>query len=243
MPNWCSNYVVLTSSKDNIQKITNMLKAPVVKSGEGEAKVPGLFGLFHPCPPDLLDTIAGSYGDGTPEQAEHELREKLNLETYGFKNWYDWCCENWSTKWDVFPRDISVEESSDTSITLRFDTAWGPPTNFYEYIVDNCDFTVESYYIEEGNGFGGRFSTEDGVLIDTYIEYSADKTGFHANGGGHEDIIEALQDLMGLDASNYYTEDEDEDVAPEHENPLIAQLHREGLAHLVEGKTDVSNEA
>ena len=109
--------------------------------------------------------------------------------------------------------------------------------------MDNCDFTVESYYIEEGNGFGGRFSTEDGVLVDTYIEYSADKTGFHANGGGHEDIIEALQDLMGLDASNYYTEDEDEDVVPEHENPLIAQLHREGLAHLVEGKTDVSNEA
>ena len=41
------------------------------------------------------------------------------------KNWYNWSCNNWGTKWDCY--DVQDAEIGDKSIKLEFQTAWSPP--------------------------------------------------------------------------------------------------------------------
>lgn len=48
----------------------------------------------------------------------------INEDNYGYKNWYDWRCEKWGTKWDACDSTIVKKK---TSITTNFDTAWAPP--------------------------------------------------------------------------------------------------------------------
>jgi hypothetical protein len=46
-------------------------------------------------------------------------------EKYGNKNWYDWSCDNWGTKWPAC--DAEITEETDTEIHYRFLTAWDAP--------------------------------------------------------------------------------------------------------------------
>lgn len=47
---------------------------------------------------------------------------------YGKNNWYDWSCDNWGTKWDVYEVDIKkrVFKNGNTQVIIKFTTAWSP---------------------------------------------------------------------------------------------------------------------
>jgi len=64
-----------------------------------------------------------------------------------------WAIDNWGTKWDVQCEEI--ERDGDT-LSLVFDSAWSPPVNFYETLVEQ-GFGVEAYYLEPGMCFVGAF--------------------------------------------------------------------------------------
>lgn len=49
---------------------------------------------------------------------EMGLKYFKNVEAYGCKTWYDWCVENWGTKWNSY----SCEKLDDNVFT--FETAW-----------------------------------------------------------------------------------------------------------------------
>ena len=122
----------------------------------------GIMKEFHPCPQDLLDTVAGFMGAGTPEQAALEAREAANLAAYGAKNWYDWCVANWGTKWDISGRDNGAPAVSDDgrSVRFAFDSAWSPPLEFYGRM-EELGFTVDAFYYEPGMAFCGRYNEGD----------------------------------------------------------------------------------
>jgi hypothetical protein len=158
MPNWCENYAVFEHKNEAI------LQQLVDAYNSGET-----MGTLHPCPEDLHNTVAGSLGAGTPEQAALEEKESANLERYGAKNWYDWCTTNWGTKWD-FGRDVDnnghkakirKRKNGTKYVELRFDTAWGPPVEFYAHIHDTLGFSVRAYYFEPGMGFIGTSRNGD----------------------------------------------------------------------------------
>ena len=44
-----------------------------------------------------------------------------NIRKYGCPTWYEWCIQNWGTKWNAF-NCVSLD---DKSSTMQFDTAWG----------------------------------------------------------------------------------------------------------------------
>ena len=103
------------------------------------------------------------------------IEEELNKENNGLFNmlrpnptgeWqYDWSCENWGTKWDAGVYNFSRED--DNTITIGFDTAWGPPCELYSYMVHELGYDVDAYYMEEGMCFAGHYC--DGE--DDYREY------------------------------------------------------------------------
>lgn len=144
MPNWCSNIVTLRHEDPEM----------ITRAREGFAKGE-LLQTFIPCPQDLRDTMAGSYGDAE-QQAELLAREEANLKNYGARNWYDWCVANWGTKWDIGDAN-GVSECTDNVLIVSFDSAWSPPLDAFATLVDELDFDVEAYYYEPGMAFAGSW--------------------------------------------------------------------------------------
>jgi hypothetical protein len=121
---------------------------------------------FVPLPAELKDTVSGSYGDPV-EQAKLQAQIDANLEKHGYATWYEFCTNEWGTKWDISGYDDGIVALTENSITLLFDTAWSPPIAWYERLLEQ-GWGVSGYYHEEGMAYCGRY--EDG--IDDYYEYS-----------------------------------------------------------------------
>jgi hypothetical protein len=149
MPNWCYNELTLSVKDGKVGK--HVLEA---FSGENP------FQTINPCPQELLDTVSGFMGKGTPEQAELERRSKENVNKYGHANWYDWCCYNWGTKWDVESDVLDALRlvNGTWSIRVCFDSAWCPPEGLYRWInAEYPDVEIDAYWEEPGIGQQGNF--------------------------------------------------------------------------------------
>ena len=136
--------------------------------------------------PDELKIVAGRVGD-PDEQAKLEAQEAVNLDKFGYKNWYDFCVGSWSTKWDVGAEGYEVEIENG-GLTLSFDSAWSPPINAYEKMVD-LGFSIRASYYEPGMCFAGIW--EDGV--DDFYELG-DMTSEQVR----EELPEHLDEAYGI---------------------------------------------
>ena len=156
MPNWCNNFLEL--EHEDPAMIDRAKKA----FAEGKL-------LEEFCPvPASLHIVAGRVGDkDSPEQIELEAQEKANIEAHGYATWYDYCVNEWGTKWDVGGEGDQASQDSPTDLRMNFDSAWAPPIAAMEKFQD-LGFKVKLIYWESGMCFCGLFD-ENG---DDYYEYS-----------------------------------------------------------------------
>ena len=153
MPNWCNNYLEL--EHEDPAMISRAQKA------FAEAKL-----LEEFCPvPESLHIVAGCVGD-PDEQKKLEEDTARNIATHGYGNWYDYCVNEWGTKWDVGGEGDQATVHSPNSISMNFDSAWAPPIAAMENFMD-LGFRVKLIYWESGMGFCGLFD-ENG---DDYYDY------------------------------------------------------------------------
>ena len=189
MPNWCANTVEI------YHQDPAMLER--ARKGFNEGK---LLNEFLPVPEDLQIT-AGFLGRDTPEQAELERKEQANIKKYGFKNWYDWCVANWGTKWDV-GGDGAEAQDIPGGLMLTFDSAWSPPIDAFNTLVEAQGFSIRAMYYEPGMAFAGIW--EDGC--DDFYEYG---------GMNSEQIAESLpaelDEAFGISESAAMWEEENEE--------------------------------
>lgn len=153
MPNWCDNTITLKHSDPTMIKRAH----DALERGE-------FLNEFHPVPLDLK-IVAGKVGDD--EDAEQQalvLQENANRDKYGYANWYDWCVNEWGTKWDVGDEG-SATLNEDGSLSASFNSAWAPPIEAYRMLED-LGFEIKAYYFEGGMMFAGIY--EDGD--DDYYE-------------------------------------------------------------------------
>ena len=144
MPNWCNNTLTLTHED------------PAMILRAKEALDRGEFlQEFIPVPQDLKDTVSGSMGEDHREA--HEAQQKANREKHGYSNWYDYCVGEWGTKWDVGGDGQTDIHPDGKMLHTTFDSAWSPPINAYEKLVE-MGFGVEAMYYEGGMGYAGAFS-------------------------------------------------------------------------------------
>ena len=154
MPNWCNNYLVL--EHEDPAMIERAKKA----FAEGKL-------LEEFCPvPASLHIVAGSVGD-PDEQKKLEEDTARNLEVHGYGNWYDYCVNEWGTKWDVGGEGDQASQDSPTDLRMNFDSAWAPPIAAMEKFQD-LGFKVKLVYWESGMCFCGLYD-ENG---DDYLDYS-----------------------------------------------------------------------
>ena len=90
--------------------------------------------------------------------------------------WYTWNINNWGTKWDFgldknYDKPVTVKQNGEKyEVCVSPDTAWSPPIEFYNHLVD-IGYNVHASYFEPGMGFCGIY--HDGY--DNYVDYGDDK--------------------------------------------------------------------
>ena len=206
MPNWCNNYLELTH--DDPEMITRAQKA----FADGR-----LLDEFVPVPKSL-HIVAGRVGDDTdPLQIDLEAQEKANLEAHGYSTWYDYCVNEWGTKWDVGGDDQGPAQDIPGGLIMCFDSAWSPPIQAYEKMLD-LGFSIRASYYEPGMCFAGIW--EDGD--DDYYDLS------NMNSQQvREELPEHLDEAYGISECMEEYEAEEQDEMP-HEFSTTGTFTIEG---------------
>ena len=139
MPNWCDNNITIRGKAQDINAIYQQCLKDDVDLCEA----------VKPIPAALRDTTSPAPKDGSQPVVD------------GVNNWYDWCVNNWGTKWDLCDAEYEYEDAGEGEATLQINcqTAWGPPCVIYDTLVDK-GFYVYATYHEGGMGFAGIW--EDG---------------------------------------------------------------------------------
>ena len=194
MPNWCNNTV----------EISHEDPAMIARAREAFAR--GEFiNEFVPVP-ESLKIVAGFVGD-PDEQKKLEEDTARNIAVHGYGNWYDYCVNEWGTKWDVGGDDGMITElgtDRGPGLILSFDSAWSPPINAYEKMI-NLGFSIRAYYYEGGMNFAGIW--EDGY--DDFYDLEGNSQAVR------EQIPEALDEMFAISESMEMWEEENSEVDEE----------------------------
>lgn len=121
--------------------------------------------------PAKLQEFVDAYNSG--ETCEHYIPHPpeimKSMEDPKNNDWYNWRCNNWGTKWDFGLREYGEPATVENNkVSISFNTAWSPPTQFYEHLRDEHGYVIKASYWEPGMAFCGWW-TDDGD--DDYYEY------------------------------------------------------------------------
>jgi len=210
MPNYCANYL-------SVKGLTPSEQAEIKNYLETEA----ILQHFVPAPEELpysvnvVDSLEEKrkeaekypwWSQRTPEQREEWLSQYVEqkdvqplIDKYGHADGYNWCIDNWGTKWDVC--DSAEVDIADDTLTCFFTSAWSPPVNGFNAISKLFpNATFELCYYEEGYDFTGAarmvgghldefVGTSPSDLMDDWIQAN------HPELYGDEDREEEAQEL------------------------------------------------
>ena len=162
MPNWCENELLIKADGKEALDDFNRLEKLFNETLEYDSTTGSVENLLHsviPMPEALNDTTE---------------KKPYILPSGDTVWWYQWCWDNWGTKWDV--SDCVMKLGSkvvpiSNSMEFRFHTAWAPPIPWLEKvgaIFPNLWLKLE--YDEPGMCFRGT-ACGRGEIIDEYEEY------------------------------------------------------------------------
>jgi len=156
MANWCENTLVVVGKKDELEKFKEHAKG---ENGILDAN------KFIPYPRELDELYEKEVPIG--QQVIERLKGSgWTPSDYGYNHGgYNWCIENWGTKWNFGEVELVWEE--DESLTYSFETAWSPPEPVIKKMGEmfpNLGFELE--YSEPGVGFQGLLRIEGGSVVE-----------------------------------------------------------------------------
>jgi|688.fasta_scaffold364940_4 hypothetical protein len=119
-----------------------------------------------------VQEFADAYNSGETCQRFIPRPESVNnKDAFAEDGWYTWNVNHWGTKWD-FGKDKLDDPLvvQDGLASISFDTAWSPPIQLYDRLVE-LGYDVDATYFEPGMGFCGVYYNGD----DDYVDYGDDK--------------------------------------------------------------------
>jgi hypothetical protein len=94
---------------------------------------------------DTLEELRRIIRDKHPDYVAMAEKSVAAYEATGSLDWYEWCCENWGTKWNS--QRLHSEESSPDVLHLNFRTAWAPPIPVIRRLLEMWpDLKLEHYW-------------------------------------------------------------------------------------------------
>jgi hypothetical protein len=118
--------------------------------------------------PAMIERAVKAYQEGKFLNEFIPMPQEL-LEGTG-DGWYGWAVSNWGTKWDVGGRNEFIEQTDANTIELRFDSAWSPPIEGFNRLVEQ-GFEIEAFYNEFGMAFAGSYTGAGEEVYEDYIDY------------------------------------------------------------------------
>ena len=166
MPNHCSNNLTITGPPDKVKEFI-----------EDVDEKKGIFGTYMPIPKELKNSVSGSVESGIVR-----IQEEVNGKTeykdlsaeesaaifkkHGACNWYDWCIENYGTKWGDY--ELYHEDGQNW---FGFDSAWSPPIEGLEKLSNMFpDLTFDLEYDEPGMCFAGQNIFKNGSNTEVWYD-------------------------------------------------------------------------
>jgi hypothetical protein len=119
---------------------------------------------------------------------------------------YDWCVQNWGTKWDIF--DVNYASLEGDTLAVSFMTAWSPPVAALETAMRKHGFTFDLYYEEGGACFIGHAVGTGKASIDNTWETLTDQ---HPEEYIPEDVLDAFPYVVS-DWEEYQQERDQEEL-------------------------------
>jgi len=189
MPNWCDCELRVIGKTKEVKLFKEFAKSDIDYRTSDDGKDENVLDTnnFIPYPKYFkdLDDKAKEHNEKA-QKLTGKAREKFKHMKDGFNSGgYEWCSENWGTKWgicraeltDEYTWELEGEERND--LNYSFETAWSPPCPLVVRMsVLFPSLTFELRYFESGGGFNGLFVCEKGKIID-------DKQGeYFGNRGG-----------------------------------------------------------
>ena len=157
MPNYCTNVLML--NEDSNDSIWDVLR-DYISNGRLD------FELIRPMPDELRGTTSP-----TPKDTDPTTKEAL-IQKYGADNWWDWCVQNWGTKWNC---DMDAEKNQ-SKHCMTMDTAWSPPIPIVVQLSKLTGREFRLTYIEEGMDFCGEYFSYPNWLENHDHEHSPIKS-------------------------------------------------------------------
>lgn len=149
MPNWCENTLAIMGSKEDINHLKEFVK-------DDQSIL--TFESILPCPVELRHTTAPN---------RNEQKAGYLLKKYGASDWYNWCVNNWDTKWDACEVALDETDYQEEGVYLeyRFETAWSPPIKVIDELAKKYPtLKLHLSFDESGMGFSGWRFYKDGQL-------------------------------------------------------------------------------
>lgn len=91
----------------------------------------------------------------------------------------DWTLEKaheiWNTKWTPQSLDIVVEDETNFTLELTFNTAWSPPTGVYNIMHKEYGIITTAFYEEPGNEYFGKCAYSPQEEWDETFDYPSNK--------------------------------------------------------------------
>ena len=144
MPNWCTNYIVISGDENKISLLKNILED--VPKTIGEETV-------------VFKTLIGK-------------EPTITTEDYEKGGWFDSNINWFGTKWDVSYNDCQFEFNDDHIIMMP-QTAWSPPVRFVSNLCKMYGVTAVMNYDERGCDFCGRATIDiNGEVDDEEYKYN-----------------------------------------------------------------------
>lgn len=116
-----------------------------------------------------------------------------NFAKYGATTWYDWCCDNWGTKWNACEPWVDLK-------AFGFQTAWSNVTDLMVRVSEKFP-DVEMQYQWADEDFGcnvGRITIKNGRIIAKNIPKD-----------GSDAAYELATDILGYDMREEWEDWED----------------------------------
>jgi hypothetical protein len=230
MPNHVTNHLSFNGKESKVKELLDSVKG---------AKYDFEIDAYYPIPNALRNANCPAVIASNEEVKEWSRKKRENkltewelmrkpmterksnelIKKYGANNWYDWCCNNWGTKWGAY----DVYKVDDYA--FEFLSAWSTPIAAM-MVLSKLHPEVEIFvrYFDEDFGANvGEYKLLGGKV--TYIYQPADCT---------EAAYRLAIDIDGSD--RYYTDDlldidEDNDIDDTYTATCIKLAHEKGAIY------------
>ncbi len=169
MPNHVDNDLFIKGTKDELSKFKETM-AGLDHQGKqvllSEEKL-----IPYPQKYRELDEISAKYGKEHPKDWSGRPKDGFN------QGGYDWCINNWGTKWGFY--NVELVDSEDGQLSYNFNTAWAPPIPLIRKMGELFpELKFKLKYYESGSCFKGTMSIKKGnVASESNSSYSGSRGG------------------------------------------------------------------